>query len=287
MGVIKERVVSISDKKRSPKIKPLFKDFHYLKMEGDYEYPAHCHDNYEIILVKNGPYYCTLNNEELTVNKNQLLIIKPGDQHQDHLFNHQTHYVLHMTLTVNSFTDSMPLDLFKKEILPKEQILITKDNWNPESFFKTMDENIRLGDKYSYTLQDPLIEIFFWNMVRLIPEDLLSSTFKDISVKQLFRDNLINLFERRYREILTVEDIARELNMSKRSLTNYTRQYFNNSPAKLFLKYRMDKSIELLNNPNSSINEISYYLGFDNQFHFSRVFKRVFGFPPSKNRKDI
>lgn len=282
MNLTKKRVYSILDNEYSNKIKPVFNDFHKLEMSGSYEYPEHQHDNYEVIIVIKGPYYCNLNNNELTVKNNQFLVIKPGDFHQDHLYNNQLHYVLHFSIEHDLNFNAEPIDLFIENITAAKQIFTIKNDWNPLSFFKIMKNNNDLMDKYSFKIQEPLMEVFFWNMVRCISGRYLSDEFKEITSKQLFRSNLLNLFTKNYTRDLSIVEMSKEMNMSKRKLSIYCMKYFYDSPAKLFLKYKLKKSEELLKKGTLNIKEISDYLGFDNQFHFSRAFKRVYNISPSK-----
>ena len=85
MNYTKERVYRFNRSFEIPGCKPYFLDFHLLKVEQDYEYPGHKHLNYEVIVVLKEHYYCCLNSTELRVSPGQLLIIQPGDIHQDHL----------------------------------------------------------------------------------------------------------------------------------------------------------------------------------------------------------
>lgn len=282
MKVIKKRVHRILEDQSTYEIKAVFNDFHTLQMKGHCEYPLHRHDNYEVIIVHKGPYYCSLNSVELTVQSHQFLVVKPGDQHQDHLYDEQTHYVLHFSLKQDSHISSKTIDLLKNSIPAVKQIFPIQNDWNPASFFEDMEKNNRLKDKYSFKIQEPLMELFFWNMVRCIPESSLSESFIDVSNQQLFRNHLLNLFQMRFSRDLSVTEMSHEMNMSKRNLSLYCREYFKDSPARLFLKYKLKKSVELLESGTFTIKEISHLLGFDNPFHFSRVFKRVYKVSPSQ-----
>jgi hypothetical protein len=53
--MIKERFRRPQGIGASTRMKPVFQDFHLLRMEGNYEYPLHQHTNYEVILVERGP----------------------------------------------------------------------------------------------------------------------------------------------------------------------------------------------------------------------------------------
>jgi two-component system response regulator YesN len=50
------------------------------------------------------------------------------------------------------------------------------------------------------------------------------------------------------------------------------------------LKVRMEKALELLSDPTNKINDVSKSVGYNNPKHFTRAFKKYFGFLPSEYR---
>ena len=53
------------------------------------------------------------------------------------------------------------------------------------------------------------------------------------------------------------------------------------------MKKRLSMATELLQNTPLSIGEISFECGFENQTHFSRVFKEKMGIPPQQFRTKL
>ena len=47
----------------------------------------------------------------------------------------------------------------------------------------------------------------------------------------------------------------------------------------------LEKAAELLLTTNMTAAEVAYKVGFDDQYYFSKSFKRYFGQPPSQYRK--
>lgn len=288
MNLIKNRVNSVIDNSSISTIKPIFEDFHELIMNGNYEYPEHCHRNYEIIVVEDGPYLCRLNNVEIEVQSNHFLIIKPGDWHQDHLYDNQCHYVLHFTVKYETPAISGDINILKHDISPLDQLYrINRNSWDPISFFVNMKNNNNLNDAFTFNIQESLMETFFWNMIRCIPNENLSDDFLKVLSKQFFQERILRLFRTYYNKAITVDFMSRELNMSRRSLTYHCRHYFDDSPAKLFNKFKLHRALNLLKSEDFSVLEVSEILGFDNQFHFSRVFKRHFNISPSQFKNTL
>jgi len=261
-------------------IRPRFLDYHRLTVDRDCEYPLHRHDEYELVWVEDGPYYCCLNGEELELKNRQVLVIKPGDLHQDHFKKGQSHFVLHFTLND---------DLFGSSIRPKSQIGIGEIGAGARIFKEMASESSDStgSDRFSGSLQDALLETLFWQTLRLLPASALSDTFNLYSRRQEFVAGFYSVLTGSFRRDIPVEEMASRMGVSKRTLSLQCRKYLKNSPAKLALIYRIDHGARLLAEGRRSVKEVSAYLGFDNPFNFSRVFKRVKGVSPSEYKDPL
>lgn len=254
-------------------IRPAFQDFHSLRMTGSYEYPLHQHANYEVIVVERGPYACLLNGAELVVGPDEMLVIKPGDWHQDHLRRGQRHYVLHFLLGDSFVQPGSPVGLFAAGISPAAQVAPSPLTDDPVLFDVLKGEATR-ADEYSAGIQDAVLEAFFWRMVRRFPAESLSPQFRQRSDEQRFIDQLYRMFEGHVAENLGVDALAALMHLSRRTLSLKCRGLLDDSPAQLFARFKVQKAVQLLLHTRRPVKEIAYELGFENPYHFSRVFKR-------------
>ncbi|MDP4118098.1 MAG: AraC family transcriptional regulator [Bacillota bacterium] len=85
-------------------------------------------------------------------------------------------------------------------------------------------------------------------------------------------------------EPLSVKDIAEKCGMSESNLKKIFSRYSICSVHKYFLKMKVFKAIELLND-NYNVAEISERLCFNNQNYFGVVFKKETGYSPLNYRK--
>jgi AraC-like DNA-binding protein len=100
-------------------------------------------------------------------------------------------------------------------------------------------------------------------------------------------DNLQQIMEANCYYNLTLQDYARLCN---RSLSSFKRDFsavYKTSPAVWLLQKKLDYAYQLLLENDKSINEVSFECGFENNSHFSRVFKKRFGASPLKFRKTV
>ncbi|RXK55953.1 AraC family transcriptional regulator [Oleiharenicola lentus] len=262
------------------RIRPVFEDFHLLSMEGDYEYPRHQHTNYEVILVERGPYRCELNGEQLTLVDGQVLVIKPGDWHQDHLCDGQRHYVLHFRLT-GMLQGEAARSLFRDDTHPAGQICT--GNYLRDTFFmRELRREAQQKAPHSAAVQDSLLEALFWRLVRGLPESSLSETIRCLPHAEARREAIKVVFDRHLRTNPTVADLAVEAKMSPRHLTSFCRNNFGAGPARYLLQLKLRRAQEMLRYRGQRVKEVSDALGFANPYHFSRVYRRYFGHPPSR-----
>lgn len=253
--------------------RPHFMDFHLLKARGEGEYPGHIHDKYEMIYVLTGQYRCRINDCEMTLSPRQLLLIKPGDYHQDHFQRGQRHFVLHFELKEN---------LFSQGIAVEDQLIRGPVEGIVQIFHELERESTgRGGDLFSPFLQDALLETLFWRIAREFPPLALSDNFRLYSKKRIFSARLYNLFGESLNKPLPVEQMAGELGMTRRTLSRECRRLLGSSPAELFLDFRLGMAETLLKRGDRSVKEVCHELGFDSPFNFSRAFFRVKGIRPS------
>ncbi len=84
---------------------------------------------------------------------------------------------------------------------------------------------------------------------------------------------------------LKLEEIASETSLSA---SHYSRLFLNrtgHSPIDYFIQLKIQRACRLLDNPGWMIADVAREMGFDDQFYFSRVFRKVMGMSPAEYRK--
>lgn len=85
-----------------------------------------------------------------------------------------------------------------------------------------------------------------------------------------------------YAQLITVEDIASYVGVSRSHLFRVFKKHYSASPKEFLSKYRIRKSCNLLKETSLSIGAIANSVGFEDSLYFSRVFKRVKGITPTE-----
>ena len=82
-------------------------------------------------------------------------------------------------------------------------------------------------------------------------------------------------------EGVTVEEIARRGGVGYTRLLSIFRQYTGLTPYQYYLQLRIHRARELLRQPGVTVKEVSARMNFENQYYFSRLFKKKTGMTPS------
>jgi AraC family transcriptional regulator of arabinose operon len=82
-----------------------------------------------------------------------------------------------------------------------------------------------------------------------------------------------------------LSDLAAEQNVSVAQYARKFKQHTGSSPVNYFNQLKVQKASEYLNGTDRSIKSICQELGFEDQYYFSRLFKKINGVSPSKYKQ--
>lgn len=91
--------------------------------------------------------------------------------------------------------------------------------------------------------------------------------------------------EKNHSYLITVEDVAVYVGISRSRLFRSFKLYTGKAPKEYLSEYRIEKACDLLRETELSISTIAYSVGFDNNLYFSKVFKKYRKVSPSIYRR--
>lgn len=83
---------------------------------------------------------------------------------------------------------------------------------------------------------------------------------------------------------LTLEDFAAHHNLSASHFSSLFKKTTGSSPIDYFIQLKMQRACQLLYDPNNRIKEIAMAVGYDDQYFFSRIFRKLMGVSPLQYR---
>ena len=87
--------------------------------------------------------------------------------------------------------------------------------------------------------------------------------------------------------LVTVDDLADQLHCSKYYFLREFKKLAGITPYQYLLNKRLEKAKMRLSSAHSDIAAVALDLGFNDQSHFTRVFKGKFGVTPGQFQKQV
>ena len=84
----------------------------------------------------------------------------------------------------------------------------------------------------------------------------------------------------------TIAELAREVGLSRSALVERFSRYLSEPPMTYLARWRMQLAARALGSTARSVAQIGAEVGYESEASFNRAFKREFGVPPARFRKD-
>jgi len=98
-------------------------------------------------------------------------------------------------------------------------------------------------------------------------------------------ERALALMKKRVREKLSSDDLAGMLGISEEYFIRLFRRQLGMSPFQYFTRLKIEAASAVLVDNQLSIGDVAYNFGFENPFHFTKVFKKCTGLSPREYRK--
>lgn len=90
-----------------------------------------------------------------------------------------------------------------------------------------------------------------------------------------------DFIEHRYRDMHTLADIAQACNITVPYLCRLFRRFGMESVYDLLIRLKMRHAADLLNGQTPLVKQAARAVGYEDPYHFSRVFKKIYGVAPT------
>lgn len=265
---------------------PVFESLCLIDVKTSAKYALHRHPKFEIFIPETMDYECLLNDQVLHVPKGEVLIVQIGDLHQDYFIKNGKHSVITFDIHVRHDL-ATGNSIFRQGISPERQVVKRPTDPIGENCLRLMKKELNNESEHAYYVLNGVFQAYFWKVMALIPKESLSIGFMEHSKRDEFKTTLIDYFQKNMDRKLMVKEIAKALGMSESSLAHKCLEYLGVSPAKAFTAFKMRRAADMLRKTGVSVKEVSDIFKFENQFHFSRTFKKVFSVSPSAYQKQF
>ena len=159
-------------------------------------------------------------------------------------------------------------------------------SWIRSSFEFAADE-IAAGRAGSGTVLAKLSELLFVESLRHYVEALPDEQTGWLAgLKDSFVSRALGLLHRRVAEPWTVDDLGREVGLSRSALAERFTRLIGEPPMHYLARWRIQLAAHQLRNSDTPLVRIAEEVGYESEAAFNRAFKRHFGLPPATWRKN-
>ncbi len=96
---------------------------------------------------------------------------------------------------------------------------------------------------------------------------------------------MMQYIHRNYSSLITLDDIAKTVSLSKSAVLGMFNKYLHTSPISYLIDYRLKKAAKLLVTTEDSVLSVAQASGFENVGYFCRRFKELFSMTPGEYRQ--
>ena len=249
----------------------------------------HWHDEIEIIYVKKGRLYITINNLDYEGTSGDIFLVNPREIHKMYTDDLSTeHYTLLFPLELINFKaeDDVEEQYFKplkegkimfvnhltKHILYKKVL---------ECVLNVVEANDMMREMYQFETKIMLLQIVFL-LIKNTPITHLDEIGKNLTLQR----EILSYIDRKYMNKITLKDIADNFHMSEKYFSRYFKKCFNVTFVEYVNGVRLEKAASLLSTTDLSVTEVALQSGYINISYFIRCFKKAFGKSPHIFRRD-
>ncbi len=101
-------------------------------------------------------------------------------------------------------------------------------------------------------------------------------------------EQILSYIEEHYSEKISLDQIAENMYLSPFYVSRIFKSETGNAPIRYLINIRLEKAKELLEGGyEGSIQELAAAVGYDDAYHFSKLFKKRYGLSPSMVRKSV
>jgi AraC-like DNA-binding protein len=264
----------------------------------EWEAEPHNHNYFEIIFIEKGNGYHTINGVRFPYRENNIFLLAPEDTHHFEIEKRTVFTYFKFTELLFSSKINLP---DRKYWLQRIEQLLHQPNIIPGDVISHEEDRNIIWDIHNVVLEEFKNEkIYYQEIISNAISTILSITVRNISAKYnahqkdiLVTHNKIDLILSHIRQhvydndLTKINFLANKFNMSQSSISTYFKRKTGESIHQYVTKYKMKLIEYRLQHTEFTIAEIAYQLGYTDESHLTKTFKKYFSMSPKQYRKEL
>lgn len=249
----------------------------------------HSHDHLEVAFVLSGTGRYHIEEEIYDIQEGDLIILNPGVKHQA-LFVKEAE--IPTTEFFVGFSD-IQISGFPQNFLPVPDggyMLHTTGDLRQKIFkiCSSMEAEKAVCREGRYLM----LKAYLMQLLILVIREQCAPVASgggyafESTGKKYVVEQILNYFEDHYNEKISLDQIAENMYLSPFYISRIFKSETGDTPIRHLINIRLEKARELLEGGYvESIQEVAAMVGYDDAYHFSKLFKKHYGITPSQAKK--
>ncbi|KZS38272.1 MULTISPECIES: AraC family transcriptional regulator [Aquimarina] len=264
----------------------------------EWEAEPHNHNYFEIIFVEKGSGYHTINGVRFAYSENNIFLLAPEDTHHFEIEKHSKFTYFKFTELLFSSKVNLP---DRKYWLQRIEQLLHHPNIIPGDVICHEEDRNIIWDIHNVVLDEFKNEKnYYQEIISNAISTILSIIMRNISEKYTSNQREILVGNTKIDQILghirqnvydndltKINFLANKFNMSQSSISTYFKRKTGESIHQYVTKYKMKLVEYRLQHTEFTIAEIAYQLGYTDESHLTKTFKKHFAMSPKQYRKEM
>lgn len=232
--------------------------------------------DYDLWIVKEGEICVAIDDEEYVLQKNDVILLEPKVMYSAHCKSEMCRFsFVHFDAAIGKNQRAL-------EGLPLEgsvsSALIGKESQN----FLECYEKYREGELFSALSIRGNFLLLLWKFLSVQLQKSIDQHSKSSEKNSIFRIyKVFGYIEANIATPICVDDLAEIAKMSPKYFITFFKNAVGISPAQYVLRYRMKKALEYIYEQKYSVKEVAAMVGYEDQYTFSKAFKKIYNCAPS------
>lgn len=244
----------------------------------------HNHDFSTLIYVLSGSSSYKIDDKLYKVKKGDVIAINPDIYHGKTLELDEEITELHIGIN-NISLPNLPKDF----LIDSKNDPIVVFNKHGLDFYRCCYEIIKEQDKNELG-SELLLKALVMKLLVIYLREIKASEDKEEQNSLVFDNydkvgivtSIIEYMNENYMKSISLDKISRNIYLSPVYISKIFKEETGESPINYLIKIRLSMAMKKLEQGKLSIKEISESVGYNDAYHFSKLFKKKYGFPPSK-----
>ncbi|WP_010303072.1 helix-turn-helix transcriptional regulator [Kurthia senegalensis] len=231
--------------------------------------PLHWHEDWQFQLMSKGTALLIVNGQRLYLEEGQGIWINSGIIHEVHAVDEGATY----------HCWNVHPDLLPKPIYTMMEPMLSNHA------YQLLDEAMSAYVERCLKEEDPIqIAIYLMKICPFLLRGNLQKNEQRMPRDDRFKKALVYIHHH-FKEKITLRQIADCLYLSEGEAVRFFQKQLNVAPMQYVIKYRLEKSREMLQYTDQSVTKISLEVGFSSVSYFIQKFKEMYGMTPKQFQK--